>query len=56
MNSLDVHMKMLKETSELDPLYKFLDPGFIGDLYSPLVGGATPSAELRVESTADVSA
>jgi len=56
MNTLDEHMKMLKETSKMDPLYKFLDPGFIGDLYAPIVGGATPSAELKVESTSSISA
>ena len=50
MNPLDVHMKMLKETSLKDPLYKFLDPGFIGDLYAPLVGGSTPSEELRMRT------
>jgi hypothetical protein len=47
MNSVDLHMKMLKETSTKDPLYKFLDPGFIGDLYMPIVAGRTPSSELR---------
>lgn len=41
---------MLKEASERDPMYKFLDPGMLGNIYLPLVGGLTPSKELRVES------
>jgi len=52
MNSVDDHLKLLKETSLKDPLYKFLDPGFIGDLYQPLVSGFTPSPELRVTEEA----
>jgi phytoene dehydrogenase-like protein len=47
MNSVDKHMDMLKATSKVDPLYKFLDPGLIGSLYMPLVSGMTPSQELR---------
>jgi hypothetical protein len=47
MNPLDKHLAMLKETSKMYPLYKFLDPGLVGDLYAPLVGGMTPSQELR---------
>ena len=50
MNSVNEHMKLLKETSELHPDYKFLDPGLLGDLYMPLVASRTPSKELRVES------
>eukprot|EP00613_Pedinella_sp_CCMP2098_P003517 CAMPEP_0171620238 /NCGR_PEP_ID=MMETSP0990-20121206/15866_1 /TAXON_ID=483369 /ORGANISM="non described non described, Strain CCMP2098" /LENGTH=673 /DNA_ID=CAMNT_0012185481 /DNA_START=33 /DNA_END=2054 /DNA_ORIENTATION=- len=49
MNTVDKHMHMLKATSKVDPLYKFLDPGLIGDLYMPLVSGLTPSQELRHE-------
>jgi len=43
---------MLKEASKKDEMYKFLDPGFMGDLYKPLVQGFTPSAELRTEQFA----
>jgi phytoene dehydrogenase-like protein len=48
MNPVGKHLELLKETSRVDPLYKFLDPGFVGDLYMPLVAGLTPSSELRI--------
>jgi len=47
MTTVDNHIAMLKEVSELDPQYKFLDPGLFGDVYKPLVGPLTPSKELR---------
>jgi hypothetical protein len=50
MNPVGKHIEMLKEASERDPMYKFLDPGMLGNIYLPLVGGLTPSKELRVES------
>ena len=50
MNSVDEHMKLLKETSKFDPLYSFLDPGLVGDIYMPLVSGNTPSQELREDA------
>jgi hypothetical protein len=51
MNPVGKHLEMLKEASKNDPTYKFLDPGFLGDIYKPLVEGFTPSPELRVEQT-----
>jgi len=53
MNPVGKHLDMLKEASQRDPMYKFLDPGFMGQVYKPLVEGMTPSPELRVESTQD---
>jgi phytoene dehydrogenase-like protein len=50
MNSVNEHMKLLKETSQVDPLYRFLDPGLVGDIYMPLVSGNTPSTELREDA------
>ena len=47
MTTVDNHIAMLKEASELDPQYKFLDPGVFANLYKPLVGPLTPSKELR---------
>lgn len=49
MTHVDNHLKLLKEASEKDPMYKFLDPGFMGQVYKPLVQGFTPSAELRTD-------
>ena len=40
---------MLAEAAEKDPMYEFLDPGFMGQVYKPFVQGFTPSAELRTE-------
>ena len=48
------HIDMLRETSKKYELYKFLDPGFMADVYTPFVQSRTPSEELRglaVEST-----
>lgn len=49
MTHVDNHLQLLSEASKKDPLYKFLDPGFMGQVYKPLVQGFTPSAELRTE-------
>lgn len=49
MTHVDNHLQLLKEASTKDPQYKFLDPGFMGQVYKPLVQGFTPSAELRTE-------
>jgi hypothetical protein len=49
MTHVDNHLKLLEEASKKDPIYKFLDPGFMGQVYKPLVQGFTPSAELRTE-------
>jgi len=49
MTHVDNHLQLLKEASQRDPLYKFLDPGFMGQVYKPLVQGFTPSSELRTE-------
>jgi phytoene dehydrogenase-like protein len=50
MTSVDKHLSMLHEASKRDPLYKFLDPGLMGQIYKPLVQGFTPSPELKVEA------
>ena len=44
---------MLKELGGRDPLYKFVDPGILGDIYKPIVGWSTPSPELNIPSMAD---
>eukprot|EP00536_Pseudo-nitzschia_multiseries_P005005 jgi/Psemu1/238122/estExt_Genewise1.C_900034 len=49
MTHVDNHISLLKEASKKDPMYKFLDPGFMAEVYKPLVQGFTPSAELRTE-------
>jgi phytoene dehydrogenase-like protein len=49
MTHVDNHLQMLSEASKLDPMYKFLDAGFMGQVYKPLVQGMTPSAELRTD-------
>jgi len=49
MTSVDKHLSMLHEASKRDPLYKFLDPGVMGQIYKPLVQSFTPSPELRIE-------
>jgi len=51
MNPVQKHLDMLEEASTRDPLYKFLNPGIFGKIYTPFVGGLTPSPELRVEQT-----
>lgn len=50
MNSVGKHIEMLQEASLIDPMYKFLDPGLLANLYRPFVEGLTPSPELRMES------
>jgi len=49
MTHVDNHLQMLSEAAKLDPMYKFLDAGFMGQVYKPLVQGMTPSAELRTD-------
>jgi len=49
MTHVDNHLKLLKEASERDPMYSFLNPGPLGQGYKLLVQGFTPSAELRTE-------
>jgi hypothetical protein len=43
------HIQVLKETAALHPMYKFMDPGMMANLYLPFVAGRTPSQELKVE-------
>lgn len=47
MTNVENHIAMLKEISAKDPLYQFLDPGFMSNVYLPFVSARTPSAELR---------
>ena len=47
MNSVGKHLELLKEASQRDPLYQFLDPGLLGSVYQPFVEPFTPSPELR---------
>lgn len=50
MTGVGKHLELLREASQNDPMYKFLDPGVLGhSVYRPLVEGLTPSPELRVE-------
>merc|ERR1712194_823312 len=42
MNDVGSHIEMLKEASNRDPMYKFLDPGPLANLYRPFVQGLTP--------------
>jgi hypothetical protein len=49
MNPVGKHIDMLREASKNDPMYKFLDPGILGDIYKPFVQGLTPSPELNME-------
>jgi len=55
MNPVSKHLEILKEASQRDPLYKFLDPGLLGQVYKPLVEGLTPSPELKVEQNQEAS-
>ena len=55
MNPVSKHLEILKEASQRDPLYKFLDPGLLGQVYKPLVEGLTPSPELKVEQNQESS-
>ena len=52
MNPVDKHLDLLKEASQRDPLYKFFDPGLMGQVYKPLVEQFTPSPELKVQQEA----
>jgi phytoene dehydrogenase-like protein len=36
MTHVDNHIAMLKEASKKDPMYGFLDPGFMGEIYKPI--------------------
>lgn len=56
MTTIDKHIEMLEEIGKKDPMYKFMDPGFLANLYRPIVGPMTPSSELRVDQTASVAA
>merc|ERR1719162_2202467 len=47
MTHVDNHIDLLKEAAKKDPMYKFLDPGPLANVYRPIVQGFTPSAELR---------
>jgi len=49
MTHVDNHIALLKETSKKDPMYAFLNPGPLGDVYKLFFQGFTPSAELRSE-------
>merc|ERR1711957_31420 len=49
MTHVDNHIALLKETSKKDPMYVFLNPGPLGDVYKLFFQGFTPSPELRVE-------
>jgi phytoene dehydrogenase-like protein len=55
MNPVGKHIDMLREASKNDPMYKFLDPGILGDIYKPFVQGLTPSPELDVEKVQSAS-
>jgi len=55
MTNVGKHIEMLEEISRKDPLYKFMDPGFLANLYRPFVEQLTPSSELRVEQTQTAS-
>ncbi|KAI2512817.1 all-trans-retinol 13-14-reductase [Fragilaria crotonensis] len=56
MNPVGKHLEMLKEASQRDPMYKFLDPGLLGQVYKPLVEGFTPSPELQVQRVSETAA
>jgi len=49
MVNVEKHIDMLKELSQRDEMYRFLNPGLLGDIYKPLVSWSTPSPELNVE-------
>ena len=51
MNSVDKHIALLQEASQRDPMYQFLDPGILANLYRPFVEPFTPSPELRGMAT-----
>ena len=43
------HIAFLKNTAAKSDQYKFMDPGFMANLYMPLVSGNTPAQELKVD-------
>ena len=43
------HIAYLKNTASMSDQYQFMDPGFMANLYMPLVSGGTPSDELKVD-------
>jgi len=49
MTPVGDHIQALKETAALDPMYSFMDPGILANLYLPFVAGMTPSKELNVD-------
>mmetsp|Transcript_103567 Transcript_103567/g.194966 ORF Transcript_103567/g.194966 Transcript_103567/m.194966 type:complete len:723 (-) Transcript_103567:132-2300(-) len=51
LTNVDNHIAMLKEIAAKDPMYSFLDPGPLADIYRPFVSWRTPSVELRGAST-----
>mgnify|MGYP003684667417 CR=1 FL=1 len=51
MTNVENHIAMLKEIAAKDPLYSFLDPGFMSNLYLPFVSSRTPSVELRGQAS-----
>lgn len=55
MNPVSKHIDLLKEASQRDPMYKFLDPGFLANIYRPFVEPLTPSAELRVQQQVEAN-
>ena len=52
LTNVENHIAMLKEISVKDPMYGFLDPGPLANIYTPLVSWRTPSQELRGEEAA----
>ena len=50
LTTVDKHLNLLKEASQRDPLYNFLDPGLFGQVYKPFVQWSTPSPEFRTEA------
>ncbi len=55
MTTVNKHIEMLQEIGKKDPMYKFMDPGFLANLYLPIVGQLTPSSELKIEQTESVA-
>jgi hypothetical protein len=55
MTTVDKHIEMLQEIGKKDPMYKFMDPGFLANLYLPIVGPITPSSELKIEQMESVA-
>jgi len=52
LTNVENHIDMLKEIAGKDPMYSFLDPGPLANIYTPLVSWRTPSVELRGENSA----